>query len=219
MIKEDIILKKQAILSQLKENFLFSVIRGETAEEAINVSKAVYKGGIKNIEIAFTTPQADDVIKALSREFKATDMVVGAGTVLDSITARIAIISGAEFIVSPNFISDVSTLCNLYGIPYFPGCATVTEIVEAIASGVDVVKVFPGGILGPKFIKDVHGPMPHVEMMPSGGVALDNMDEWMSHGAWAVGIGSALTKDLKEKGYQSVTDQAVSFVAKYNELK
>lgn len=211
--------KKQGILSLLKKNYLFAVIRGNSAEEATEISEAVYEGGIKNIEVTFTTPQADESIKVLAKKYADTDMVVGAGTVMDAITARIAIIAGAEFIVSPNMVPEISTVCNTYGVPYLPGCGTVTEVAEAMSTGVEVVKVFPGGILGPAFIKNVHGPIPHVEMMPSGGVSLDNMDTWMANGAWAVGIGSALTSELKAKGLSSVTEQAAKFVSKYNELK
>jgi 2-dehydro-3-deoxyphosphogluconate aldolase/(4S)-4-hydroxy-2-oxoglutarate aldolase len=211
--------KKQEILSKLKENYLFAVIRGKSAEEATEISKAVYAGGIKNIEVTFTTPQADESIKALAKEYQGTDMVVGAGTVMDAVTARLAIIAGAEFIVSPNFVPEISTICNTYAIPYLPGCGSVTEIAKAMETGVEVVKVFPGGILGPSFIKNVHGPIPHVEMMPSGGVSLENMHEWVSNGAWAVGIGSALTKDLEEKGYDSVTAISKQFVDKYQETK
>lgn len=211
--------KKQAILTRLKDNYLFAVIRGKSAEEATRISEAVYEGGIKNIEVTFTTPQAAESIRDLAGKFDGTDMVVGAGTVMDAITARIAIIAGAEFIVSPNMVPEISTVCNTYGIPYLPGCGTVTEVANALATGVEVVKVFPGGILGPAFIKNVHGPIPHVEMMPSGGVSLENMDQWIDNGAWAVGIGSALTKDLKTQGYSSVTEQAQAFVQKYNEVK
>ncbi|WP_080147167.1 bifunctional 2-keto-4-hydroxyglutarate aldolase/2-keto-3-deoxy-6-phosphogluconate aldolase [Marinilactibacillus piezotolerans] len=210
--------KKQAILSKLKDNYLFAVIRGNSSDEATNISEAVYKGGIKNIEVTFTTPQADDSIKSLAKKYEGTDMVIGAGTVMDGTTARIAIIAGAEFIVSPNFVPEIAKVCNTYAIPYLPGCATVTEITAAMETGVEVVKVFPGGILGPSFIKNVHGPIPQVEMMPSGGVSLDNMHEWVKNGAWAVGIGSALTKELKTAGFESVTETAEQFVNKYKEL-
>lgn len=211
--------KKQAILSKLKENYLFAVIRGNAATEATEISEAVYEGGIKNIEVTFTTPQADESIRDLSKKYEGTDMVVGAGTVMDDITARIAIIAGAEFIVSPNFVPEISKVCNTYAVPYLPGCASVTEITSAMATGVEVVKVFPGGILGPAFIKNVHGPIPQVEMMPSGGVSLDNMHEWATNGAWAVGIGSALTQNLASDGYTSVTEMSKKFVDKYNEIK
>lgn len=210
---------KHDILSSLQKNYLFAVVRGSSAEDAVEISQAVYEGGIKNIEVTFTTPSADDAIKQLSQEFEGTDMVVGAGTVMDAITARIAIIAGAKFIVSPNLVPEIATVCNRYGIPYLPGTGSVTEIGQALETGVDVVKVFPGGILGPKFIKDVHGPIPHVEMMPSGGVSLDNMGEWIENGAWAVGIGSALTKGVEEKGYSAATDNAKEFVDKLNNLK
>ncbi len=211
--------KKQEVLSQLKENYLFAVIRGKSAEDATKISEAVYEGGIKNIEVTFTTPQADESIKALAKKYADTDMVVGAGTVMDAITARIAIIAGADFIVSPNFVPEISTVCNTYAVPYLPGCGTVTEVANAMATGVEVAKVFPGGILGPAFIKNVHGPIPHVEMMPSGGVSLDNMDQWMENGAWAVGIGSALTKGLQGNDFSIVKDNAKAFVDKYNDLK
>ena len=211
--------KKHTIISNLKENFLFAVIRGSSAEEATEISEAVYEGGIKNIEVTFTTPQADESIKALSKKYAGTDMVVGAGTVMDAVTARIAIIAGAEFIVSPNFVPEISTMCNTYGIPYLPGCGTVTEIADAMATGVEVVKAFPGGILGPDFVKNVHGPIPHAEIMPSGGVSLDNMDKWVEAGAWAVGIGSALTKGMKENGLDQVKENALTFVKKFEELK
>lgn len=211
--------KKQTIFTKLKDNFLFAVIRGTSAEEATEISEAVYEGGIKNIEVTFTTPQADESIKALSKKYAGTDMVVGAGTVMDAVTARIAIIAGAEFVVSPNFVPEISTMCNTYGIPYLPGCGTVTEIADAMATGVEVVKAFPGGILGPDFVKNVHGPIPHVEIMPSGGVGLDNMDKWIDAGAWAVGIGSALTKGMKENGLDQVKENASTFVKKYEELK
>ncbi|MCC5895953.1 MAG: bifunctional 2-keto-4-hydroxyglutarate aldolase/2-keto-3-deoxy-6-phosphogluconate aldolase [Alkalibacterium sp.] len=209
--------KKHDILKRLQSNYLFAVVRGTSAVQATDISEAVFKGGIKNIEVTFTTPQAHESIKELARKHANTDMVVGAGTVLDDITARMAIIAGAEFIVSPNFVPAISTVCNRYGIPYLPGCGTVTEIADAMETGVEVVKVFPGGILGPAFIKNVHGPIPQVEMMPSGGVSLENMHEWIRNGAWSVGIGSALTSKLTEKGYDSVIDISKQFVEKYNE--
>lgn len=210
-------MKKYTILNQLKDNFLFAVVRGKSSEDAFDISEAVYEGGIKNIEVTFTTPQADGVIRDLYKKYQDTDMVIGAGTVMDEVTARIAIIAGAEFIVSPNLVPEIATICNTYGVPYLPGCATVTEISEAMKLGVDVAKIFPGGILGASFIKNVHGPIPHVEMMPSGGVSIDNMDEWIENGAWAVGVGSALTKGY-DGDYSVVTENTKRFVDKYNEL-
>ena len=145
--------------------------------------------------------------------------MIGAGTVLDVATANEAILAGAQFIVSPHFDARISSVCNRYAIPYLPGCGSVTEIVTAMENGADVVKLFPGGLLGASFIKDVHGPLPFAEMMPSGGVSIDNLDQWIAAGAWAVGVGSALTKDVATAGYESVEVIAKSFIDKVTDLK
>lgn len=210
---------KRDIIEQLEKNYLFAVIRGKSFQDAFEIAKASYEGGIKNIEVTFTTPNADKTIEKLSEYFGDTDMVIGAGTVMDDITARIAILAGAKFIVSPNFSPSVSEICNRYTIPYLPGCGTVTEIANAMATGVEIAKIFPGGILGAGFIKDVHGPIPNIELMPSGGVNLENMDTWVNNGAWAVGIGSALTKDITSDDYTSVTTIAQKFSDKLKEIR
>uniref|UniRef100_UPI00344BFA17 bifunctional 2-keto-4-hydroxyglutarate aldolase/2-keto-3-deoxy-6-phosphogluconate aldolase n=1 Tax=Carnobacterium sp. TaxID=48221 RepID=UPI00344BFA17 len=209
---------KRKTLIQLEKNYLFAVIRGKSSQDAFEISKAAYNGGIKNIEVTFTTPGAVKTIEKLVEEFGNTDMVIGAGTVMDDITARIAILAGAKFIVSPNFSPSISEICNRYTIPYLPGCGSVTEIANAMATGVEIAKVFPGGILGAGFIKDVHGPIPHIDLMPSGGVSLENMDTWIANGAWAVGIGSALTKDINSDDYTSVTINAQKFSDRLNEI-
>lgn len=205
---------KRDTLNQLQKNFLFAVVRGTTQEEGYEISKAAYQGGIKNIEVTFSTPNAEKVMRQLSDEFADTDMVVGAGTVLDEVAARIAILNGAKFIVSPSFNEKIAKMCNLYTIPYLPGCGSITEVQMALEVGCEVVKLFPGGLLGPSFIKDLHGPIPWVEAMPSGGVSLDNMENWIKNGAWAVGVGSALTKKLKEGGYDNVKAAAKEFADK-----
>lgn len=211
--------KKQKIFEILAKNYLFAVIRGKDEEEAYNISKATCEGGIKNIEVTFSTPGAENVIKRLSEEFVNTEIVVGAGTVLDEVTARIAILNGASFIVSPNFDEKIAIMCNLYMIPYLPGCGTVTEVVNALKCGVEAVKVFPGGVLTSSFIKDVHGPIPYVNMMPSGGVNIKNLADWVKKGSWAVGVGSALTKDVRENDYSSVTKTAKEFVVEYEKIR
>lgn len=210
---------KRDILSQLEKNFLFAVVRGSTQAEGYEVSKAVFEGGIKNIEVTFSTPNAEKVMRQLADEFADTDMVVGAGTVLDEVAARIAILNGAKFVVSPSFNKKIARICNIYTIPYLPGCGTVTEVSQALEAGCEVVKLFPGGLLGPGFIKDLHGPIPWVEAMPSGGVSLDNMDQWIASGAWSVGVGSALTKNLKDVGYGAVTASAKEFADKLTSIR
>lgn len=212
------VLTKHETLKEMHDAYLVAVVRGTSAEDAIEIGKKVYEGGIKSLEITFSTPGAERAIEALSA-LGIDDMIVGAGTVLDAETARIAILYGATYIVSPHFNSDIATVCNRYSIPYLPGCGSITEIMSALESGVDVVKLFPGSLLGPGFIKDVKGPIPHVEMMPSGGVSIDNLHEWVEKGAYAVGIGSALTKDVKDGNYDSVVTVARQFVDRLNEVR
>ena len=204
---------KAETVVQMQKNFLFAVVRGESEQAGYEISKAVYEGGVKNIEVTFSTPGAERVMARLSEEFEGTDMVV------DAITARISILNGARFIVSPTWVPEIAEICNLYTIPYLPGCGTVTEIQQALTAGCEIVKVFPGGVLGSGFIKDVHGPLPQVEMMPSGGVNIDNMETWINNGAWAVGVGSALTKRYKADGADSCREEAQKFADKLAEIQ
>ncbi|MCE4963933.1 bifunctional 4-hydroxy-2-oxoglutarate aldolase/2-dehydro-3-deoxy-phosphogluconate aldolase [Staphylococcus haemolyticus] len=207
-------MKKIKILNQLHENYLVAVVRGKSKDDAIAAVQQMIAGGIYNIEITFTTPQAEEVIRHLS-ETSDDHIIVGAGTVLDSATARIAILNGAEYIVSPHLDVEIAKMCNRYAIPYLPGCGSVTEIVQAMEAGVDLVKLFPGDLLGANFIKNVHGPIPHIELMPSGGVSLDNLEDWYNKGAYAVGIGSALMKNAKNGNDSIIKENTEKFVRKY----
>lgn len=171
-------------------------------------------GGIDAIEIAFTVPGAHKVIESLVEVF-GNDLLVGAGTVLDSETARIAILAGAKYIVSPVFDLDTAKLCNRYQIPYMPGCMTLTEMITAMEAGADIIKVFPGSVFGPSFIKAIKDPLPQAVLMPTGGVNLDNVDEWISNGCVAVGVGGSLTKGSKEE----ITKIAKQFVEKIKEAR
>lgn len=187
------------IYKKLKENYLFSVIRGKTEENGKEIAEAVIAGGIKNIEITFTTPGALEIIRTLTKKYKNDqDIIVGAGTVNDITTARLALLAGAKFIVSPVFQKDVAMLCNQYDSIYLPGCATPHEVLEALQYGVKVIKAFPGDILTASFISDLKGPFPGVKIMPSGGVNLENLEMWIKKDAWAVGIGSDLSKGTNE---------------------
>ena len=209
---------KELILKKIENDKLVAVIRGKDDNDAYEISKKVIEGGIKIIELTFSTPYVENTIEKLSKE-NIKDVLVGAGTVLDDITARIAILKGAKFIVSPHLDTGIAKVCNRYQIPYLPGCATVTEIVKALESGVDLIKLFPGDLLGPTYIKNVKGPLKYAKMMPSGGVSIDNMDKWLENGAFALGIGSALTKYVATKGYESVREEAEKFVNKFNSIK
>lgn len=187
-------------LNQLVESKVVAVVRGKTPEEAIDISEAAIEGGFRAIEVTYTTPEAERVFQAL----RDSDGVIGAGTVLDSETARHAILNGAEFVVSPHFDKNIALLCNRYNIPYLPGCMTITEIMTALEYGCDIVKLFPANRFDPSFIGAVNGPLPQVRIMPTGGVNLDNVGAWLEAGAVAAGIGSDLNKAYKAGGKESV---------------
>ncbi|MDS8972689.1 bifunctional 4-hydroxy-2-oxoglutarate aldolase/2-dehydro-3-deoxy-phosphogluconate aldolase [Streptococcus pneumoniae] len=204
------------MLRQLKENYFFAVIRGKDEQDAKEIALHAVLGGIRNIEITFSTPNAATVIKELQEEFSDdSSVVIGAGTVMNLNLAQEAIGAGASFLVSPHFDKKIQELAQETGVLYFPGCATATatEIVTASQAGCSIIKLFPGGVLGPGFIKDIHGPVPEVDLMPSGGVSVDNVADWKKAGACAVGIGSALASRVRAEGYDSVTLIARSFVA------
>ncbi|HEO2883600.1 TPA: bifunctional 4-hydroxy-2-oxoglutarate aldolase/2-dehydro-3-deoxy-phosphogluconate aldolase [Streptococcus agalactiae] len=202
------------MLNQLKNNYFFAVIRGKSSEDALEIAKHAILGGIRNIEVTFSTPEASKVIKQLSDDFKNNKkIIVGAGTVMTTELAKDAIDAGAKFLVSPHFDSDIANLANENKVYYFPGCATATEIVVARKYKCQIIKLFPGGVVGPDFIKDIHGPIPDVDLMPSGGVSVSNVAEWRKAGAVSVGVGSALSSKVATEGYDSVTKIAKQFVS------
>ncbi|AHV98476.1 bifunctional 2-keto-4-hydroxyglutarate aldolase/2-keto-3-deoxy-6-phosphogluconate aldolase [Paenibacillus sabinae] len=211
-------MKKLKVLQNVVSVGVVAVIRADNAEDAFRMSEACIKGGLTNIEVTFTTPEADVAIKRLVAEY-GDQAVIGAGTVLDPITARIAILAGSEFVVSPSFEEETAKICNLYGIPYMPGTLTLDEMKAALKLGVDVLKLFPGSAFGPDIVKAVKGPMPHVNIMPTGGVDLDNMEKWIRGGCIAVGIGGNLTAPAKEGRYDLITELAAKYVAKFQEIK
>ncbi len=210
---------KSKIIDRLCDCGVVAVVRASNENEAIKIADACIKGGIVGIEVTFTVPGADAVIRSLNAKFGGEKLLVGAGTVLDAVTARIAILAGAKFVVSPCFDKDVAEICNLYQIPYMPGCYTITEMVNAMKSGVDIIKVFPGSAASPDYIKAVKGPLPQANMMPTGGVSLANCDQWIKAGCVAVGVGGELTKPAKTGNYEGVTEIAKQFVAKVKEAR
>lgn len=200
------------VINQILDVGVVAVVRAESSEQALKISDACLKGGVTAIEMTFTVPGAVEVIKDLVKTYQNGEMIIGAGTVLDAETARAAILAGAQFIVSPSLNLDTIKLCNRYQIPVMPGTATVKDIVEAMEAGVDIVKAFPGESLGTKFIKAVKGPLPQANIMPTGGVSLENAAEWIQAGCVAIGVGGSLTAGAKTGDYQSITDKAKKFV-------
>ncbi len=207
------------VISKMTAAGLVAVVRAENAEEAIRISDACLEGGCPSIELTFTVPGALNVIEALAAKYSNGEMLLGAGTVLDSETARMAILSGANYIVSPAFNLDTAKLCNRYRVPYIPGCMTITEAITAMEAGADIIKIFPADLFGPKIIKDIKGPLPQAKMMPTGGVDVDNVDQWIKAGAVAVGAGSSLTKGAKTGDFGAITETAKKFIAKIKEAR
>ncbi len=205
-------MKKIDLLNRLVAAGVIAVIRSETAADAIKLTDAVIAGGVTGIELTFTVPHADQAITTLTEKYANNPQVlIGAGTVLDPVSARIAIMNGAAFIVSPSFNAEVAKVCNLYSIPYTPGCLTPTEIQQALTAGIDIVKIFPGSVTGPAMVKAVKAPFPNVSVMPTGGVSLENMADWFKAGVTLVGAGSNLTAAAKHGDYAEVTRTAEKY--------
>lgn len=204
---------KLEVISKLKEEKLVAVVRAESKEQGEKIIDAIVAGGINFIEITMTVPGAIDVIKELSNKYKSSEsVVIGAGTVLDAETARMAILAGAKYVVSPALNVDTIKMCNRYRVAVIPGIMTVKEAVEALEMGVDVLKVFPGNAFGPSIIKAFKGPLPQANFMPTGGVSIDNVDKWLNAGAIALGTGSNLTVGAKTGNYELITKTAKEFV-------
>ncbi|HHZ11501.1 MAG TPA: bifunctional 4-hydroxy-2-oxoglutarate aldolase/2-dehydro-3-deoxy-phosphogluconate aldolase [Acholeplasmataceae bacterium] len=212
-------MRKLEVLQRMVENGITAVVRAKNEEEAEKIATACIAGGISSIEITFTVSGAENVISSLRKKFSKDELIVGAGTVLDAETARLAILRGAEFIVSPAFNPEVAALCNRYQVPYIPGCMTIKEIITAMEAGADIIKLFPGSALGPDFVKAVKGPLPQANLMPTGGVSLDNVQTWIKNGCVAVGVGGELTAPAKTGNFEKITELARSFVQKIKEAR
>ncbi|MDQ0150419.1 bifunctional 2-keto-4-hydroxyglutarate aldolase/2-keto-3-deoxy-6-phosphogluconate aldolase [Eubacterium multiforme] len=204
-------IKKISRLNSIEKEAFVLVLRADTAKEGIDAAKAAIDGGCKVVEVTFTIKDADEVIKTLVSD-KNEDVVIGAGTVLDAETARVAILKGAEFIVSPCFSKETAIMCNRYGVPYIPGCFTVKEILDAREWGSDIVKLFPGSAFKPSIIKDIKAPIKDIGVMVSGGVSYDNISEWFKYGAEVVSIGSAITKLKDPEKIKKETEKYIKLV-------
>lgn len=204
---------KLDILRRITEAGLVAVVRAETADTAMRIADATLAGGCPAIEVTFTVPGAHRVIEALAERYKPSELILGAGTVLDPETARIAILSGATYVVSPSLNPETVRLCNRYQVPIMPGAMTIRDVIEAMEIGADVIKLFPGEAFGPGIIKAIKGPIPQAPLMPTGGVDVKNVGEWIKAGAVAVGAGSSLTGGAKTGDYEAITRTAREFIA------
>jgi 2-dehydro-3-deoxyphosphogluconate aldolase / (4S)-4-hydroxy-2-oxoglutarate aldolase len=214
-------MKKLRTIGRVVDAGVVAVLRGESPAEAVRMAEGAIEGGIRIIEITMTVPYALEAIRELAKRYASTeDIVIGAGTVLDPETARAAILEGAEFVVGPSLNEQTVILCNRYRVPVMPGVMTIAEIQRALELGVDIVKLFPGNLYSPETIRTIRGPLPQANIMPTGGVNLENMADWVKAGAVAVGIGSDLTKEAVKTGnWQSVRLKAEQYVQRFNEVK
>jgi len=190
---------KADIENRIVKTGAMAIVRTKTIERGIEIAEGCLLGGVDVLEISYTLPNAGEVIKALSDKF-GDELLVGAGTVLDAETARLAILSGAKFIIAPNLSKEVAIVCNRYQIPYAPGCSTITEMVNALEIGASFIKAFPiSNFYGPSLVSVIKTPLPQMPILASGGVTLDNLSEWINNGVDSVGIGGLLTKGSKEE--------------------
>ena len=204
------------MLDIIKEQGIVAVLRADSHEQAREYMNACVKGGIKALELTYSIPNVNELIE----EYKDNkDMIIGVGSVLNGKMAKDSILAGAKYVVSPGYNEEINDVCHEMGVTYFPGCMTVTEIMHALEKGNKMVKVFPGEIFGPKYIKAVKAPIPHVEIMPTGGVNIDNIDSWIKAGVDAVGIGGELNKLGEEGKFEEITAVCEQYMAKLNEAR
>lgn len=208
-------MRKEQVLTRMKEDCLVAVVRAKNKEQGEKIIDAIVAGGINFIEITMTMDEGNPVefIQFMADKYRNNDkVVIGAGTVLDPETARAVILAGANYVVSPGLNVETIKLCNRYRVPMLPGVMSPTEAITALEAGCDIIKVFPGNVVGPGAISSFKGPLPQGDFMPSGGVDVDNVDKWIKAGACAVGTGSSLTKGAKTGDFAAVTAKAREFV-------
>jgi 2-dehydro-3-deoxyphosphogluconate aldolase/(4S)-4-hydroxy-2-oxoglutarate aldolase len=206
-------MKKDAILAKIKAEKVIALIRADSPDGLLDCARALADGGLTSIELTMTTPGAIRMLEKATSELP--DFLFGLGTVLDAETARAGLLAGARFIVTPALRPDVITLCRRYSVPIFCGAFTPTEIINAWEAGADAAKIFPAEFFGPGYIKSVKGPLPHVEMVPTGGVNEDNVGDFLKAGAFAAAAGSSLVeaKAFRDRNWAAVTAKARAFVA------
>lgn len=184
---------KEQVLLEIEESGLVAVIRGESPDKALQLVELCARAGVQAVEMTFTVPLAHRALERAA-ELYGDQLLLGAGTVLDPETARIALLSGAQFIVAPHLNPETVRLCNRYRVANIAGFQTVREAVEAMEAGADMLKLFPAGPYGPAYLKDLRGPLPYAKVLPTGGIGPDTAGDWIRAGAAAVGAGSSLTK-------------------------
>jgi len=207
-------MNKTDILQRMREPGVIAVIRADDSTQLGHAARALRDGGVTAMEVTMTTPNALDVIQNVSREL-GDSILMGVGTVLDETTARLALLAGAQFVVTPVMRPEVIALCNRYSIPIVSGAYTPTEALTAHEAGADFIKIFPADGLGPGYVRALKAPLPQLEIIPTGGVDVDTCGDFIRAGCAAVAAGSSLvSKDLLKRGdWRALSDLAARFVA------
>ena len=203
-------LRKSKKLDFVEKEKIIAIIRTDDFSVAENCTSSLIEGGVRCIELTFTCRFAHSMLERLAQKF-GSDALIGAGTILDSETARIALLSGAEFFVTPSVNEEVIKLGNRYGVPTFPGVSSATEAVKAMEYGAEAVKLFPASSFLPRVIGDLKAPLPSLEIVPTGGVDLANFRDWLKAGAFACGVGGSLVRGAKSGDFLFVKKQAAQF--------
>lgn len=207
---------KYELMQTLLRRPMVAIVRAASADAALVLAEACIAGGMTALEVAFTTPDTLDVLRTL-RQRHGDGLLLGAGTVLDPETARLAILAGARMIISPAVNVETIRLCQRYQVLSMPGAMTPTEIVTAMEAGADLVKIFPAETLGPAYLQALRAPLPQAPLMPTGGVTVENLPEWFANGALAVGIGGSLSAPAAQGDYTAVTTRARRFVERLSQ--
>jgi len=210
-------MSKELVLNELLKRKAVAVLRVKETEKLKKVIEAIYAGGISVIEITMSVPNACELIERMTAEVDP-NIIIGVGTILDKATAEKAIKAGAKFVVSPVFKKEIIEISQNNNLPVMPGCFTPSEIQSAYEMGADIIKVFPADVVGMPFFKAILAPMPHLKLMPTGGVSLTNAGDWIKAGACAVGLGSALvdSKAIAEENYGKLTENAITIMNSIN---
>jgi 2-dehydro-3-deoxyphosphogluconate aldolase / (4S)-4-hydroxy-2-oxoglutarate aldolase len=204
------------VLGEIHKQKIVAIIRGDSTDLIESTVESLYQGGIRLVEITMNTQGALNGIERIKQAFP--EMLVGAGTVLDSETARSAIVAGASYILTPTLKASTIEMGNRYNVPVIPGVLTPTEALTAYEAGAKMVKIFPIRSLGPKYISDLHGPLPHLDMMAVGGISLDNASSFIKAGSCALGIGSSLVDNtlVQQGDFTEIEKRARRFVETLN---
>jgi len=207
-------MNRQAIVQKIEESGIVAVIRLNGSDHLDKIIEALAKGGVRALEITMTTPNAVEIIGNISKTL-SDEFLIGAGTVLDSEIAEAVINAGAQFVVSPVFKPAIIETVHKFDKAVLPGAFSATEILAAWEAGADIVKVFPATVVGPGYFKDIHGPLPQIKLTPTGGVTVDNAEEFIRCGAVCLGVGSALLdkKMIQKQDWQGLTERARQFKA------